>query len=60
MSRNLARSRSYVTTGAALAVLLLGFTTALGQTAGQVDLDEATQLKLNSQSMADLDRVVER
>ena len=59
MSRNLARSRSYTTTGVAIAVLLLGFTTVLGQTVGQDDLDEATQLKLNAGSMADLDRVVE-
>ena len=32
---------------------------SLAQTEGQADLDSATQLKLSSQSMADLERVVE-
>ena len=60
MSRFFSCLHSPMTMGAILALLLLGFAeTAVAQSEGQTDLDEATQLKLNAQSMADLERVVE-
>ena len=60
MSRLFAYSRSLGITGAACALLLLGtWSQVFAQVEGESDLDEATQLKLIAQSMADLERVVE-